>query len=251
MLCAVKSGMLGTTEGLVVTDPVSRPQTDFAHPYVAVDLVTLTADEQGLRLLVVKRDEAPSGWALPGMFVQMREDVADTASRVGRDKLGLEQIPELIALRPFGTPQRDPRRRVIALPHLALLPASQAPMPPDLAPHHAAWAHLRADEDGTDLTIDTAPISLVFDHDAIVTEAVNELRRRVQLDDPVVYRLLLPERFTLRHLQTVHEALIGHPVNRDSFRRRILMSGRLDQTKHRETNVEHRPASLYQWRDHR
>jgi 8-oxo-dGTP diphosphatase len=224
-------------------------QDEFEHPYVTVDLVTLTADDEGLHLLVLARDEAPLGWALPGAFVQMDEDVADTASRVAQEKLGLQQVPDLIALRPFGTQDRDPRRRVITLPHLALLPATRTPSAHALAPFAAYRAHIHTtDDDGIVCTIEGAEVELVFDHEQIVREAVHELRRRVQLDDPMIYRRLLPDTFTLRHLQAVHEALTGQPVNRDSFRRRILMSGRLDQTDQRETDVDHRPANLYRWR---
>ena len=231
--------------------PAAATQDDFEHPYVTVDLVTFTAEEQGLHLLVLERDEEPSGWALPGAFVQMDEDVADTASRVGREKLGLEQVPDLIALRPFGAQDRDPRRRVITLPHLALLPAAHAPSTLALAPFDASWAHTHTDDDEIVFTIEGSEVQLVFDHEQIVREAVRELRRRVQLDDPMIYRRLLPDTFTLRQLQAVHEALLGTTVNRDSFRRRVLMSGRLDQTDARETDVEHRPARLYQWRDGR
>lgn len=224
---------------------------DFEHPYVTVDLVTLTADEQGLHVLVVERDLAPLGWALPGAFVQMDEDVADTASRVGREKLGLQQVPELIALHPFGAQDRDPRRRVITLPHLALLAATDAPSTRALAPFDASWGQTRVGSDGIAVTVDGTEIELVFDHERIVHAAIHELHRRVHLDDPMIYRHLLPETFTLRHFQTVHEALLNTRVNRDSFRRRVLMSGHLERTDERETDVEHRPATLYRWRDMR
>jgi len=227
------------------------PQDEFDHPYVTVDLVTLTADDEGLHLLVLERDEEPLGWALPGAFVQMDEDVTETASRVAREKLGLQQVTDLIALRPFGTQGRDPRRRVITLPHLALRQAADSPSARALAPFAASWARIDTSaDDGVVCTIEGTEVELVFDHEQIVREAVRELRRRVQLDDPMIYRRLLPDTFTLRHLQAVHEALIGQPVNRDSFRRRVLMSGRLDQTDERETDVDHRPANLYRWREH-
>ena len=224
-------------------------QPEFKHPYVTVDLVTVVADDNGLRLFVMERDEKPFGWALPGAFVQMDEDVTDTATRVGREKLGIDRIPELIALRPFGTPGRDDRRRVITLPHLALLPATHAPSTDRARAGQTRWAHARITDGRAECLIDGQPTPLVFDHNAIVLEALEELHRRVQLDDPLVYRRLLPDTFTLRRYQAVHEALIGQDVNRDSFRRRVLMSGRLEQTEHREANVEHRPASLYRWRN--
>jgi 8-oxo-dGTP diphosphatase len=235
-----------------VTRTAAPIRTDeFAHPYVTVDLVALTVRNERLRLLVIERAEAPVGWALPGAFVQWDEDIHATATRVGVEKLGLRATPELIALRPFGAVDRDPRRRTVTLPHLALMPQDHAPEASELEPHGAAWAEAHLAGSELRLSVDNSPTGLVFDHGAITAEALRELRRRVQLDDPEVFRRLLPESFTLRQLQAVHQALLGTEVNRDSFRRRVLMGGRLEKTNERESDVEHRPASLYRWRDPR
>ena len=58
---------------------------------------------------------------------------------------------------------------------------------------------------------------------------------------------LLPSRFTLRALQEVHEAVLGRALNKDSFRRRMLQSGRVKATGKREAGVGHRPAELYRF----
>jgi len=58
---------------------------------------------------------------------------------------------------------------------------------------------------------------------------------------------LLPERFTLFDLQRVHETILGRPLNKDSFRRRMLTSGLLESTGESEKEVDHRPAELYRF----
>jgi 8-oxo-dGTP diphosphatase len=58
---------------------------------------------------------------------------------------------------------------------------------------------------------------------------------------------LLGDSFTLLELQRVHEAVLGRPLNKDSFRRRMLASGLLEPTGQSETGVGHRPASLYRF----
>ena len=59
---------------------------------------------------------------------------------------------------------------------------------------------------------------------------------------------LLPEMFTLLDLQRVHEVVLDRPVNKDSFRRRMLASGELEATGERQADVDHRPAELYRYR---
>jgi 8-oxo-dGTP diphosphatase len=72
-------------------------------------------------------------------------------------------------------------------------------------------------------------------------------RLRGKLDYSPIGFQLLPERFTLRQLQDVHETILGRPLNKDSFRRRMLASGQLEATGEREDEVEHRPAELFRF----
>ena len=72
-------------------------------------------------------------------------------------------------------------------------------------------------------------------------------RLRGKIDYAPIGFELLPERFTLRQLQTVHETVLGHPVNKDSFRRRMLASGQIAPTGEREADARHRPAELFEF----
>ncbi|MCX7803489.1 MAG: NUDIX hydrolase, partial [Meiothermus ruber] len=58
---------------------------------------------------------------------------------------------------------------------------------------------------------------------------------------------LLPERFTLRQLQAVHETILQKKLNKDSFRRKMLASGMLEATGALERGLG-RPAELYRFR---
>ena len=223
-------------------------EPEFDHPYVTVDVVLLTVRAEQLAVLVTRRDHAPAGFVLPGAFVKMAEDVSQTAARVIHDKVGLLEVPEFLALRPFGAVDRDPRRRVITLPHLALVDRDRLHRATRAAAPDVTFAEVRLVESQLTITIDGQTERLVFDHEAILQAAVNEARRLIRLDDPRIHAQLLPETFTLRQLQHVHEAVLGEPVNRDSFRRRVLTSERLEKTSQYEQAVEHRPAQLYRWR---
>ncbi|WP_235889267.1 NUDIX hydrolase [Glacieibacterium frigidum] len=74
------------------------------------------------------------------------------------------------------------------------------------------------------------------------------LRLRGKLDYSGVGFALLPERFTLRELQDVHEAILGVRLNKPAFRRRMLDKGWLEATGERETGASFRPAELYRYR---
>lgn len=82
----------------------------------------LNKELEGLKLLLVKRSNHPSigYWALPGGFVNMRENLDAAAGRelleeTGVDGLLLEQIGT------YGDYDRDPRTRVITTAYMALV----------------------------------------------------------------------------------------------------------------------------------
>jgi 8-oxo-dGTP diphosphatase len=72
-------------------------------------------------------------------------------------------------------------------------------------------------------------------------------RLRGKLDYAPIGFQLLGDTFTLLELQRVHETVLGRPLNKDSFRRRMLASGLLDATGRTQQAVEHRPAELYRF----
>ena len=92
---------------------------------------------------------------------------------------------------------------------------------------------------------DGSPVELAFDHDDILGMAVKRIRGKLDYT-PIGFQLL-PDTFTLRELQRVHETVLGTTLNKDSFRRRMLASGQLEATGEREQEVGHRPAELYRF----
>lgn len=223
--------------------------SEFAHPSVAVDVVLATVDAGILRALLVRRAEHPAkgSWALPGGFVGFDESLDAAVERVLQRKAGLENV-FVEQLYTFGAPDRDPRTRVISVAYYALVDAAtlHAAQPANggvvLATIDVPWDGL----DGGDVVAlaDGAQLPLAFDHATILGAAVQRLRGKIDYA-PIGFELL-PQRFTLRQLQTVHETVLGHAVNKDSFRRRVLASGQIVPTGERETDVLHRPAELYE-----
>ena len=77
---------------------------------------------QPLKLLMIRRSKHPSigWWALPGGFVDLREDLGHAAARELEEETGIRDLP-LIQLRVWGDADRDPRWRVITTSFLALV----------------------------------------------------------------------------------------------------------------------------------
>ena len=224
---------------------------EFERPSVAVDVALLTAFEGGLHALLLKRTTHPNRgkWALPGGFVGMDESLDDAALRVLGEKTTERAAwdrPYLEQLYTFGEPGRDPRMRIITVAYYALVDRrwfgeiSGGAVGRLLIPWEGETGGPveAAAEDGRKL-------AMAFDHGEILGMAVKRIRGKLNYT-PIGYQLL-PDRFSLRELQDVHETILDRPLNKDSFRRRMLLSGELEATGRLEKEKAHRPAELYRF----
>jgi 8-oxo-dGTP diphosphatase len=221
----------------------------FHKPSVTVDLVLMTVREGRLSVLLQKRPIEPFAgfWTLPGGFVNIDESLEAAAERILIDKAHMAGawIEQLYT---FGAPDRDPRGRVITVAYFALMPETafkDALVEADdlmLASLCVPWI---GEEGGPiaahDAAGSTAPLG--FDHADILGLAVKRLRGK--LDYTRIGFALLPERFTLRDLQIVHEAILSRSFNKPAFRRRMIDKGWIEPTGERETGTDFRPAELY------
>ncbi|HEY4118148.1 MAG TPA: NUDIX domain-containing protein [Byssovorax sp.] len=227
--------------------------TAFERPSLAVDVVVLTVEARALRVLLLRRAAHPhrGAYALPGGFVGMTESIDGAATRVLRDKAGLDGV-FVEQLYTFGAPGRDPRTRVVSVAHYALVDARLLARPPEEEPDPdrvvadvvVPWAG----ETGGPVEVAAqsgARLALAFDHADVIGAAVKRLRGKLDYT-PVGFQLL-PRSFTLRDLQDVHEVVRGEELNKDSFRRRMLAGGLLEATGEREQATTHRPAELYRF----
>ena len=220
---------------------------EFSQPSVTVDVAMLTIKQRTLEVLVIKRLEHPfkDRYTLPGGFVRMEESLDQAASRVLRDKTGLEGV-FLEQLYTFGSVARDPRTRVISVAYYALVSAEKLEALENsetirLARVEVPW--LGEVGGNVQIRLEKQNHDLAFDHSEILGTVVKRIRGK--LDYAPIGFQLLPERFTLRQLQDVHETILARGVNKDSFRRRMLASDQLEATGALETGVDYRPAEYY------
>ena len=64
---------------------------EYPHPAVTTDIVIFTIRDARLKLLLIRRASEPfkGGWALPGGFVDIDEDLEDGARRELQEETGL------------------------------------------------------------------------------------------------------------------------------------------------------------------
>jgi 8-oxo-dGTP diphosphatase len=197
-----------------------------------VDVVLLTLQQDTLKVALLKRDQEPfqDVLALPGGYIHADEDLdaRDAAVRVLKEKTRIES-PYLEQLASFSGPARDPRGWSVSIAYYALV-ASEAI-------ESAGDARIK-------LTSVDKEVALPFDHRQIIGTAVARLRSKSQYSSLPCH--LAGETFTLPQLQHIYETLIGEPLNKVSFRRKMDEMGMLEPLPGEfETAGAHRPAQLY------
>ena len=219
----------------------------YPRPSVAVDVVLLTVVDDAVGALLVRRTEQPQRgrWALPGTFVRMDESLDAAAERAVATKTGLAGV-FIEQLYTFGDPGRDPRTRVLSVTYYALVEAVRLQATVDgRADHDLCLARVVRDEGSLSVTAGGSELELAFDHDRLLAMAVDRIRGK--LDYAPIGFELLPEAFTLLDLRRVHEAILGHPLNKDSFRRKVIDRGLVLDTGELARGLGHRPATLYRF----
>lgn len=201
---------------------------------VTVDIVLFTIRERRLHLLLIRRLAEPfaGSFALPGGFVLDDESVDAAAARELREEAGVAEV-YLEQLYTFGEPGRDPRGRVITVAYYAMVPQTQL---------------LQAGTDAADAAwfpVDALP-ELAFDHRTIVEYAHTRIRNKLGYTN--VGFELLPAKFTLSELQVVHEAILGEPLDKRNFRRRVQLQGIIKPTKEWQATGR-KPAQLFRFRE--
>ncbi|WP_374347240.1 NUDIX domain-containing protein [Chitinimonas sp.] len=201
---------------------------------VTVDVVLFTLAGDQLQIVLLKREREPYAqqWALPGGYIHADEDrdAQAAAARVLRDKTGLIS-PYLEQLFTFSGGVRDPRGWSVSISYYALVHESL--LVADEAHRFSLWP------------VDALP-DLPFDHQRVVSYAVQRLRDKSSYSSLPCH--LLPPLFTLTELQHTYERLLGQPLDKSVFRRKLPELDFLEAVPDAIRLGKHRPAQLYRLR---
>lgn len=196
----------------------------FVRPDTTVDTVVFTVRDETLEVLLVQRPKGagepfPGLWALPGGYVDVDHDVdlLACARRKLHEKTGVTS-PYLEQLGSWGSAMRDPRGWSATHVYFALIPSHDLPLVKGANAADVAW-----------VPVDGKPSRrpLAFDHAQILQAAMDRLRGKVEYTSLPAF--LLPEPFTLPHLQRMYEVVLGRPVDKSSFRTRMLAAEFLEE----------------------
>lgn len=179
----------------------------YPHPAVTTDCVIFGFDGTKLQILLIERGIEPykGKWAFPGGFLNPDETAEEGALRELQEETGLTGA-YIEQFQTFTNPDRDPRERVITIAYYALVRIQEVKGGDDAA--RAKW-----------FPLDEIP-QLAFDHDMILREATSKLRERIHFK-PVGFELL-PEKFTMKELQSLYEAILDVKFERRNFAKKML-----------------------------
>lgn len=214
----------------------------YARAALTVDAVVFGLGPEGLDVLLIKRNDLdpsipageqafPGHWALPGGFVDVGESLDDAVKRELREETGMTDV-YLEQLYTFGDPKRDPREHVVDVAYLALV---------NMESHDVAAA-----SDAQDVQwfpVDSLPEKMAFDHRKIFGVGFKRLKAKVRYA-PVGFELL-PELFTISHLQAIYELVLERTLDRRNFRKKILQTGLLQNSGETAHTVPR--AALYRF----
>jgi 8-oxo-dGTP diphosphatase len=198
---------------------------------VAVDCIIFGFDGTGLKLLLIQRAFEPEmgKWSLMGGFVEPHESFENAASRVLKELTGLEDV-YMEQLYAFGDPERDPIQRTASISYFSLIDIAkyQKQITDD---YHAEWFPLKK-----------IP-SLIFDHKKMIEMARGKLKYKAALH-PILFELL-PEKFTLKQLQSLYEGIYDTMLDKRNFSRKILSTGLLIKQKDKEKESSKKGAFYF------
>lgn len=224
------------------------------NPHVSVDCVVFGFDGEKLKVLLIERNikelhEWYNDRKLPGSVILKDEDLDDAAIRILRELTGLRNI-YLSQFHSFGSPERtkDPRDvlwlektmklkvdRIVTVGYVALIKINRKiqELPDNTA---ANWYDLK----------DVRRMRLAFDHEEIIRKGLEHIRYKLDRE-PNLFFELLPRKFTILQLRTLHDTVLQIRSDVRNFQKKVLKMPYVVALKEKEKNVPHRAARLYKF----
>ncbi|MEZ0608092.1 NUDIX domain-containing protein [Fibrella sp. WM1] len=221
-------------------------------PSVSIDCVIFGFHSGQLKVLLL-RWKGTGDWCLPGGRIRHEESLDEAAHRSLRQRTGLSEIflqqfhtfgdvtrykhfSVQETLKKLGLPDDVGQAiisRDVSVGYYALVEfANVTPTPGPFTDECRWWS------------IDQIP-PLLFDHNDMISLALKTLRRQLSYQ-PIGYNLL-PDKFTMPDLQQLYETILGQPLDRRNFQKRMLGYGILERLDERKLGGAHKAPYLYQF----
>jgi 8-oxo-dGTP diphosphatase len=210
-----------------------RPEFQFA---ISVDCVIFGYDDDVLKVLLIKCDlpEFKGKWSLLGDLLLPEEDLDAASYRVLRERTGLENV-FLEQVHTFGDVKRHPSGRVVTTVYFSLLNVRDHQL--KQLDNELHWHPVHEVTD------------MAFDHKKILDTCYKTLQKKVQ-EEPIIFNLM-ENKFSLRELQNIYEAILNIRLDRRNFRKKLFTTSLLTDLDEFEKDVPHRPGKLYSFNHER
>ena len=205
---------------------------------LTVDAVVFGYESGTISVLLIKRKYEPfkGKWAIPGGFVLDNESLEEAVKRELKEETGIE-INYLEQLYTFGNPKRDPRSRVVSVAYFGLIKPSAFKIFASTDAEEVQWFKI------TELP------KLSFDHEEILKMAIARLQSKITYE-PIGFELL-DIKFPFSDLEKLYTTLLGRPVDRRNFRKKMLSLSVLDELDEKVSKGSGRPANLFKFNSKR
>jgi len=205
---------------------------------LTVDAVVFGYDNGKISILLIQRKYEPfkGKWAIPGGFVLENESLEEAVARELKEETGVA-INYLEQLYTFGAIDRDPRGRVVSVAYFGLIHPEGHTLQASTDADLAQW-----------FQIDDLP-TLSFDHKKILEVAINRLKGKITYE-PIGFELL-ETKFPFSDLEKLYTTLLGRPIDRRNFRKKINSLNILDELDEKVSQGAGRPASLFKFNEKR
>lgn len=199
---------------------------------LASDVLLLSLQDGRLHTLLVHVHRPRVGGELgfPGGLIRPDETAEDSAARQLVEKGGFTGNAHLEQLATFSGIDRDPRGRVVSVAYLGLTADTEIKGKTSYEP---VWHPVRGLK------------GLAYDHDAMLATALERLRAKIGYT--TLISRLMPATFTLTQLQSAYETILGHPLDKRNFRKKLLERKVVKGTGESAAQGAHRPAELYRF----
>lgn len=200
---------------------------------VAVDCIIFGFDAEGLKILLIKRDFEPEKgkWSLIGGFLKNDEVLDSAAIRILNTYTGLNDI-YMEQLYAYSEIDRDPVERTISVSYYALINIENHNKEL-IKNYHAQW-----------FSMAEAP-KLIFDHNKMLRNAIRRLRYRTSIK-PIGFELL-PEKFTMRQLLELYEAILSKELDKRNFISKINSLDILIKLDEKDMQSSRKGSYLYRF----
>jgi 8-oxo-dGTP diphosphatase len=202
------------------------PTDESVEIELSIRVIPFAVGRDGLEVVHGRVASTPPRPSLPSGWLRRGESLSDCAARIAQETLSIppDYIAQLYTFSVAGTVVEA----IVA--YSAILSADTR-------------SHIELSTGASFRHVDS--LDGLSDVDSGILDYA-KMRLRAKLGYSNIGFYFLPDRFTLSELQDVYESVIGRPLDKRNFRRRVMAAGIVESVGVKRP-TSHRPASLYRF----